>query len=144
MSYSDLLSDGVWMECSGQDKWPDSLQISRLIIIHNHLQGVNTKLLLFSERAKFPFQESRQCWLTSLMNLWLTAVQVIVVVRQASNSPQAPDKFNPKVNPQTCGIIHVVFWRKQGLESTKRKMVKIKKNCKLMLVIYHMWHLYFF
>ena len=28
-------------------------------------------------------------------------------------SPQAPDKFNPKVNLQTCGIIQMLYETKQ-------------------------------
>ena len=28
-------------------------------------------------------------------------------------TPQAPDKFNPKVNPQTCGIIQLLYETKQ-------------------------------
>ena len=28
-------------------------------------------------------------------------------------SPQAPDRFNPKVNPQTCGIIQMLYETKQ-------------------------------
>ena len=28
-------------------------------------------------------------------------------------APQAPDKFNPKVNPQTCGIIQMLYETKQ-------------------------------
>ena len=30
-----------------------------------------------------------------------------------NNAPQAPDKFNPKVNPQTCGIIQMLYETKQ-------------------------------
>ena len=29
------------------------------------------------------------------------------------HSPQAPDKFNPKVNLQTCGIIQMLYETKQ-------------------------------
>ena len=39
-----------------------------------------------------------------------------------NSTPQAPDKFNPKVNLQTCGIIQegnlLKITKKQGLEST--------------------------
>ena len=33
--------------------------------------------------------------------------------RAAVRAPQAPDKFNPKVNLQTCGIIQMLYETKQ-------------------------------
>ena len=37
----------------------------------------------------------------------------VYFVDKTYTSPQAPDKFNPKVNPQTCGIIQMLYETKQ-------------------------------
>ena len=38
-------------------------------------------------------------------------------------APQAPDKFNPKVNPQTCGTIQMLYETKQIKTMTFGKSV---------------------
>ena len=38
---------------------------------------------------------------------------IIFYSATAHPSPQAPDKFNPKVNLQTCGIIQMLYETKQ-------------------------------
>ena len=40
-----------------------------------------------------------------------------------SYTPQAPDKFNPKVNLQTCGIIQMLYETKQIKTMTFGKSV---------------------
>ena len=44
-------------------------------------------------------------------------------VQQHLWSPQAPDKFNPKVNLQTCGIIQKLYETKQIKTMTFGKSV---------------------
>ena len=36
-----------------------------------------------------------------------------ILLAADNSSPQAPDKFNPKVNLQTCGIIQMLYETKQ-------------------------------
>ena len=65
----------------------------------------------------------------TIMSIIITEEDIWKKLLKKCSTPQATDKFNPKVNPQTC------FWadffkiaQKQNLESTKRKKVKNKKN----------------
>ena len=49
----------------------------------------------------------------TIMSIIITEEDIWKKLLKKCSTPQATDKFNPKVNPQTCGIIQMLYVTKQ-------------------------------
>ena len=70
----------------------------------------------FTDDILSPIVEGEYYYTTASLNVALRNQNVSQLLQKSvtcpcaeSHSPQAPDKFNPKVNLQTCGIIQMLY-----------------------------------